>query len=299
MVKGTGNIAQRPLMKKTIAALLASLAGCSGGPRLPSGPPRGDAVLEVSGAVKGGPFRLGKAELDALPRRKVEGTDPISSRSAEWEGPELAQLASARVELTRGADTAVIHTADRRAIPIPLTFVRTLRPVLADHADGVPLPESVIAWPGANQRGLLTDPRARQWWARGVVAVEIVNGYTTYGRALAVPDGAPEGARPGADHFGARCVACHRVRKAGGEVGPDLTRVADRIAPAAFLALVARHPGWADTPESPPGEAAARQVWAFLRSVAAVESGAAEAPEAPPEKERDRDRRGRGPYPGP
>ncbi len=293
-MKGTGNIAQRPLMKKAIATLLLGFAGCSAGPRLPAGPPRGETVLEVRGAVKGGPFRLGKADLDALPHRKVEGMDPATSRTAVWEGPELAQLAIERVELVKGADTAVIRTADRRAVPIPLTFVRMLRPVLADRADGVPIPDTVVAWPGADQRALLTDPRARQWWAHDVVAIEIVNGYTTFGRALAVPYGAPEGARPGADHFGARCTACHRLRKAGGEVGPDLTRVADRIAPTTFTALLASHPGWADTPENPPGELAARQVWAFLRSVAAVEAGKADLPEAPPEKEPER--RGRAGY---
>ncbi|WP_248356940.1 c-type cytochrome [Anaeromyxobacter oryzae] len=279
-------------MKKSSAALLLAILSCSSGPRLPSGPPRGDTVVEVSGAVKGGPFRLGKADLDALPRGKVEGTDPVTGRAATWEGPQLTQLAYGRVELTKGADTAVVRTADRRAVPIPFSQIRTFRPVLADRADGVPLPDRVVAWPTGAQRGLLTDPRARLWWARGVVAIEIVNSFTTYGRALAVPDGAPEGARPGADLFGALCIACHRLRKAGGEAGPDLTRIADRIAPDAFFAMLAKHPGWTDATGEARADGGARQLWAFLRSVAAVEAGAAEPPEQPPEKERGGDRHG-------
>jgi mono/diheme cytochrome c family protein len=278
-------------MTKASAALLLVLSSCSSGPRLASGPPRGETVLEVSGAVKGGPFRLGKDELAALPRRKFEGTDPVTGRTGAWEGPELAQLASARVELTKGADTAVIRTGERHAIPIPLTIVRQLRPVLADRVDGVLTSERMIAWPSAEQRGLVSDPRAALWWARDVVAIEIVNSFTTYGRALAVPDGAPDGARPGADVFGARCIACHRVRKAGGEVGPDLTRVAERLAPGAFFTLLAKHPGWSDGGGEAAGDQGGRQLWNFLQSVAAVEAGTAEAPEAPPpEKERDRDR---------
>jgi mono/diheme cytochrome c family protein len=277
-------------MKKSSVALLLALASCSSGPRLPSGPPRGETLVEVKGAVKGAPYRLGKEELAALPRRKVEGTDPVTGRSATWEGPELLILSSTRVELKKGADTAVIRTSDGRAIPIPLTIIRTFRPVLADRADGAPIPDRLLAWPSADQRGLITDPRARLWWARDVTAIELVNGFTTYGRALAVPDGSPDGARPGADLFGAMCIACHRMRKAGGEMGPELTRVADRLPPDRFFALLARHPGWTDGQGEAPGEAAGKQVWSFLRSVAAVEAGAAELPEQPPEKEKGKDR---------
>ncbi|GAO02775.1 c-type cytochrome [Anaeromyxobacter sp. PSR-1] len=270
-------------MRKPTVLLLV-LAACSSGPRLPHVTPS-ETEVEVRGAVKGGPYPLGRAELAALPQRSVRGLDPESGRAATWEGTALAALVSDRVERTRGADVVIVRTRDRRAVPVPLTLVRQLQPVLADRADGQPLPERVIAWPTFDQRGLETDPRARLWWARGVVALELANSFTTYGRALAVPDGAADGARLGADRFGARCIGCHRVRKAGGEAGPNLSRLTDRMtADALYARMRAGHPGWSDGPEDP-GPAAARQVWSFLRAVAAFEgTGAAEEP-GPPEKD--------------
>ncbi|HET8734397.1 MAG TPA: c-type cytochrome, partial [Anaeromyxobacteraceae bacterium] len=215
-------------MRKQTALLAVLLAAACSGPQLPRSS-RGAPVLEVRGAVKHGPFRLGRADLEALPRRTVRGRDPSTGRLAAWEGPELAALVVDRVELTRGADVVLVRTADRQAVPVPLALIRQLKPVLAERADGAPLPEPVVAWPTEEQRGLETDPRARAWWAHGVVALELVNGYATLGRAVAVPPGAPDGARLGADLFAARCIACHRLRSAGGEAGPDLTRVAERM----------------------------------------------------------------------
>ena len=168
-------------MRKQTALLAALLLAACSGPRLPRSS-RGEPVLEVRGAVKHGPFRLGRADLAALPRRKVRGQDPVPGRLATWEGPSLAALVIERVELTRGADVAVIRTSDRRAVPVPLSLVRQLKPVLADRADGEPLDAPVLAWPTEEQRGLDTDPRAHAWWARGVVALELVNGYATLGR---------------------------------------------------------------------------------------------------------------------
>jgi mono/diheme cytochrome c family protein len=278
-------------MRKQTALLAAVLAAaCSAGSKLPRSA-HGEQVLEVRGAVKNGPFRLGRAELDALPRRKLRGVDPVTGRLATWEGTPLTALVVDRVELTKGADVVLVRTVDRRAVPVPLPLVRQLRPVLADRADGEPLPEPVVAWPTEEQRGLDTDPRARLWWARGVVALELVNGFSTLGRAMAVPAGAPEGARLGADLFAARCVACHRLRAAGGENGPDLTRLAGRMTEDAFRARLGGHPGWLERgPE--PGEASAQQVWAFLRAVGAVAEGTA-PPDEPPPEERSPGERGR------
>ncbi len=281
-------------MRKQTALLAALLAAaCSSGPRLPRAA-QGAPVLEVRGAVKRGPFQLGRAQLDALPRRTVRGVDPLTGQRAAFEGASLAALVIERVELTHGADLVLVRTADRRAVPIPLTLVRQLRPVLADRADGAPLREAVVAWPTEEQPGLETDPRARLWWARGVVALELVNGLSTLGRALAVPAGARDGARLGADLFGARCLACHRLRSAGGENGPDLTRLAGRMSEEAFQArLAGGHPGWRERgPE--PGEASAGQVWAFLRAVESVADGSAPPDEPPPDERRDGRRRSAG-----
>lgn len=269
-------------MRKQTALLAALLAVACSATQLPRSS-RGEQVLEVRGAVKHGPFRLGRADLAALPRRTVRGRDPGTGRLATWEGPELQALVLDRVELTRGADVALIRTADHQAVPVPLGIVRQLKPVLADRADGEPLADLVVAWPTEEQRGLDTDPRARAWWARGVVALELVNGFATLGRAVAVPPGAPDGARLGADLFAARCIACHRLRTAGGEKGPDLTYVAERMTEDAFLARLGGHPGWLERgPER--GVATAQEVWAFLRAVGTTARDGAVTDEQPPEE---------------
>lgn len=277
-------------MRKQSVALLAVLAACSSAPRLPR-TPQGESVLEVRGNVKGGPYRLGRVDLDGLPRRAVRGEDPVTGRAASWEGTVLAPLVSGRVKLTRGADTVVVRTGDGEAIAIPLTVVRQARPVLADRADGQSISERILAWPNLEQRGLQSDPRAPRWWARDVRSLELVNGYL-YARSLAVPEGASQGARLGADVFATRCSACHRLRKAGGEKGPDLTRVADRMKAQSFEVLLARHPGWAAGRAAElPGPDAVEQVWDFLRAVA---SDAANPREELPERDLDRERAERG-----
>ncbi len=256
--------------------VLGLLAACSSGPRLPN-TAHGEAVLEVRGAIKKGPYTLGRADLAKLPRRSLRGVDPATGRAATWEGVSVATLVSDRVELAKGADTVIVRTADRAAIPIPLTLVRQWKPVLADKADGVPLATPVVAWPTLEQRGLETDPRADGWWARGVVAFEIVEWQKAFASALAIPDGATDAARRGATWYGDRCLRCHRMRGAGGERGPDLTTVAARIQPGAFGALLERHPGWKETPGDAPGAQGAQELWTFLRAVAAA------AAEAKPE----------------
>jgi mono/diheme cytochrome c family protein len=253
---------------RKLGVALVLLAACSGGPRLPSSA-HGAPVIEVRGEVKNGPFSLGQADLEKLPRRELRGVDPKTGREAVWEGVSVAALVSERVDLPKGADTAVVRTANGAAIPLPLTVIRQHRPVLADRADGVRLPSPILAWPTLEQRGLATDPRLSGWWARDVLAFEIAQWQRTFGPALAIPDGAPDAARRGAAWYGDRCISCHGLRGAGGEHGPDLTRVVTRLRPAAFAALLEQHPGWRGTGGEPPGPEGAHEVWSFLHAVAA------------------------------
>jgi len=253
---------------RKLGVLLASLAACSGGARLPK-TAQGAPLVEVRGAVKQGPYALGRADLDKLPRRGVRGVDPASGREALWEGASVAEMVSARVELDKGADTVIVRTADRAAIPIPITIIRQNRPVLADRADGARLASMVLAWPTLEQRGLETDPRAAQWWARDVVAFEIAAWPKTFGAALATPEGVADAARRGSGWYAERCISCHRMRGAGGERGPDLTTVAARIERPPFAALLVKHPGWSGGGERP-GEEAVEELWAFLRAMASA-----------------------------
>ncbi len=263
-------------MRKLGFFVVAALAACASKEHLPRSA-QGAPVLEVRGAIKGGPHALGRADLDALPRLKVRGVDPRSGRLAEWEGASLAVLVNDRVELRRGADTVIIRTADGVATPIPLQMIRQWKPVLADRMDGTRVTPSEIAWPTAEQRGLATDPRAGSWWARGVVALELVDWQRTLGPALSPPDGAGDAARRGAGVYAESCICCHRLRGQGGERGPDLTSVASRLAPRRFTELLPAHPGWSERRLRGGGEEAGSDVWAFLRAVAAAPTPADEA----------------------
>jgi mono/diheme cytochrome c family protein len=280
-------------MRTPTLALIVLAAACSSShaPRLPRAP-HGEVVIELRGDVKGGPYVLGRDDLAALPRRSVRGVDPASGREAVWEGTAIAALlTNERLQLKKGADTVVVRTEDQMAIPIPLTVLRQAKPVLVDHADGVPVGNGrMLAWPSMEQRGLETDPRARLWWAKDILSLEVVNGYATYGTSLTVPPGAAQGARIGADLFGDRCMSCHQLRKAGGHKGPDLTRVADRIAAERFSAHLRNHPGWAERGLEAPGEEAIDQIWGFLRAVAAESaSGPFEEPTPLPTEREARD----------
>jgi hypothetical protein len=248
-----------------IAAILL-LAACSATkPPLPRAAP-GDAILEVRGAVQGGPYPLSERGLRALPQRAIRGMDPTTGREASWEGVPLSVLVNDRVERKKGADTVLVRTADKAAVPIPIALVRQLRPVLADRADGERVP-LVVAWPNVDQIGLTTDPRQPLWWAHDVVALEIVDFQVALGRALWPPEGAPDSARLGSDTFASRCVACHALRGSGGQKGPDLTEVATRLSLEAFRQHLETHPGWAQRGYETPGPEAALDLWAFLRAV--------------------------------
>ncbi|HET8539250.1 MAG TPA: c-type cytochrome [Anaeromyxobacter sp.] len=253
--------------------VLGLLAGCTGAPRLPH-TAQGDTVLEVRGALKKGPYALGRGDLGRLPRRTLRGLDPATGRTASWEGVSVAAIVSERVDLATGADTVIVRTADRAAIPIPLTLIRQWRPVLADRADGEPLPSAVLAWPTLEQRGLETDPRADGWWARDVVAFEIVEWERAFAAALSTPDGATDVARRGSAAYADRCLRCHRMRGAGGERGPDLTTVAARLGPGPFAALLERHPRRTTSVGEPLGPQGPDELWSFLRAVAAAPGGA-------------------------
>src|SRR5512133_220004 len=219
--------------------VLGFLSACSAGAKLPS-TAQGQTVLEVRGAIKKGPFALGRADVAKLPRRTLRGVDPTTGRTATWEGVSVAAIVSDRVDLAKGADTVIVRTSDRAAIPIPLTLVRQWKPILADTADGVRLDPPVLAWPTLEQRGLETDPRADGWWARGVVAFELVEWQKAFATALAIPDGAADAARRGATWYGDRCLRCHQMRGAGGQRGPDLTTVAARLRPGPFASMLDR-----------------------------------------------------------
>ncbi len=259
-------------MRKRTFALVLFAAACSAGPRLPR-TATGSPEVEIRGAVKRGPFSLGKADLDRLPRRTVRGVDPETGEEAEWAGPSVATMLSERIEIAKGADTALARTSEGAAIPIPLTVIRQLDPVLADRRNGVRTPARVIAWPTLEQRGLETDPRAAAWWVRNPVAFEIADWQRTFGPALATPDGAPDDARRGATAFGDRCIACHRLRGAGGQRGPDLTSVAMRMGAGQFAELLERHPVARKADGEKDAEREATELWSFLRAVAAVGGG--------------------------
>lgn len=262
--------------------LLIACGACSSRLRLPTSP-QGAPVIEVRGAVKGGPYALGQADLERLPRLRVRGEEPRGGRTALWEGASVVAFVSDRVDLRKGADTVIVRTADRAAIPVPLTIIRQLKPVLADRADGTRLATRILAWPTEQQKGLATDPRAASWWVSDVVAFELVEWQRTFGPALAAPDGAADAARRGAGVYAESCISCHRMRGQGGERGPDLTSVAARIPPGAFTALLPSHPGWQNRSAREPREETANELWAFLRSVSLATAGAAAGGE--PERE--------------
>jgi mono/diheme cytochrome c family protein len=260
------------MRKLAVALLLLAACSSSGGPRLPSRA-QGEPVLEVRGALKSGPHSLGRADLAALPQGAVRGVDPATGREALWEGVSLAAIVSERVELEKGADTVVVRTADGGAVPIPLTVVRTFKPIVAERADGARIASPLIAWPSREQRGLESEPRATGWWAHDVVALELVAWDATFAGALATPEGAPDAARLGAGWYAQRCINCHELRGVGGARGPELTMVAARLPPGSLPALLERHPGWYGLPGDPPSAEDADEIWSFLRAVAATSDG--------------------------
>ncbi len=254
------------MTRSSLSTLLLLAVACSVGTRLPRSP-RGQEVLQVRGELKGAPFRLGEADLASLKQGKVRGVDPVTGRDATYEGVDLAALLD-RLDSSAGIDTLVVRTADRRAVAVPFSVLRELRPVLAARAGGAPLEGRLVAWPNVAHHGLNTDPRAALWWARDVVALEYVSWARAFGRALRLPEGAPVGALAGATAFASRCLACHRIRQAGGGNGPDLARAGLAPTVEKLAGVLPDHPGWASSgAEAPPPEVVS-QLAAFLGTVA-------------------------------
>jgi mono/diheme cytochrome c family protein len=254
------------MTKSSLSPLLLLALACSVGTRLPRSP-RGQEVLQVRGALKGAPFRLGEADLASLRQGKVRGVDPVTGRDAIYEGVDLGALLD-RLDPSAGVDTLVVRTADRRAVAVPFSVLRELRPVLAGRAGGAPLEGGrLVAWPNVAHHGLTTDPRASLWWARDVVALEYVAWARVFGRALRLPEGAPAGALAGANAFASRCLACHRIRQAGGGNGPDLAGAGPVPTVEKLAAVLPDHPGWTNSGTAP-GPEVVPQLAAFLGAVA-------------------------------
>jgi hypothetical protein len=147
------------------------------------------------------------------------------------------------LEPTEGADTLVFVTRDGLAIPVSGPLIRQYGPLLADEADGRPVPPQLV-WPNADQRGLDADPRAATWWTGPLETVEVMAWDRTWGRALRPPPGISDEARLGAGQYALRCAACHRLHGVGGLRGPALDGAAARLGRVPFVAAVVRHPGW-------------------------------------------------------
>jgi hypothetical protein len=281
------------MRKRLVFVVVATLAAC-GGPRLPRDPTSGPPVVEVGGLAKDGPFRLGRADLAALPRRSFSAVDPATGAEAVYEGAAVAVVLADRVVTKKGADLLVVRTADQEAIPVPLWIVRQFRPILADSADGRPLDALVLAWPNVDQAGLETDPRALSWWARGVVGLDLADSERSFGRALRPPPGAGDAVRLGAEQVGHFCIACHAVRGAGGTRGPDVVRAAAALSPDAFARRVAGHRlAPRAHPEVAPSLETIGNVQAFLRAVGAAQAAGSEEPaeeRRPDERDDRRDR---------
>lgn len=264
------------MRKKSLVLLLLFAAAACSGPRLPA-TPRGEPIVTVGGDLEGGPRRLGRGDLDALPRRAFHAVDPAAGSEQVWEGAQLMAIVE-RAGAKKAADVVVARTDRKEAIAVPVAVIRQLRPVLADRVDGRSAPSLVLAWPNVDQPGLDTDPRSTTWWAHGVEALDLVEWDRTFGRALRVPPGAPDAARLGSDQFSHRCIACHALRGAGGAAGPDLTTVAERISWDGFVRTVEKHAGGRARRggETPPNALA--DLWAFLRSVATAGTASDEPP---------------------
>ncbi len=245
-------------MRTPSLALLAFAAAvaCRSAPRPRE--PRGDVVFTLEGKVENGPFRFGAADLAALPQRTFTAREPRSGALASFEGVSLAAILQ-EAELQKDVDTLTIRGASGYAVPVPLISVKQLRPVLAGRAAGRPVAEwargkgaalagPLLAWPNVDAPGLESDPRARSWWASGVVAASVDVWERTYGRVLRTPAGASDEARLGAGVFATQCLACHRLRGVGGTVGPDLTRALGSRSPDAFAASVRDHARAMDGP---------------------------------------------------
>jgi hypothetical protein len=273
-------------------ATILAVAACSSTPRARTG--TGTPVLTVHGGVVGGAARFGAPDVAQLHRRSFRAMDPRGGAEATYEGIALSRLLGEGLELDKAVDVVVVHGEDGYQVPIPLSVVRQLGPVLADRVNGTPLAEArpdaapfALVWPTRDAPGLAHDPRARWWWVDGVKRLEVISWGTTYGVALRVPTGAADEARPGADGFETSCINCHRVRGVGGSRGPELTtKLKDPVAHERFAGLVRNHAARRDAAAIAALPApSVRQIGAFLRAVALA--GPPLPGEEPPVERRD------------
>jgi len=287
---------KRWLVSLAAGGAVAVVVAACGGPQLPK-VARGEVLVTVQGKVKYGPFSLGRADLEALPRTGFRAVDPVTGREARYDGVSLGQVLSEKIEGIEGADTVVVHTATKEALPLPPMVLRQYKPILADRIDGQPVPLQ-LAWPNLDQLGLQRDARAVLWWARKVESLELVAWDRSWGRALRPPPGASDGARLGGGQYALRCTPCHQLSKVGGASGPALDGAASRLGLAGFMAALKRHAVWQERlgTELSPGDQVAGQIHAFLAAVDTAGEG--QGDEGPAEKE-DRPGKPRGAPPGP
>lgn len=266
-------------------ALLAALSSCSGPrPRLPPG----EAALTIEGRLEDGPLDLRATDLRAYPRRSFRALEPVTGREALFEGVSVEDLLADAVRPKRGVDLLVARGRGGRLALVAWTRLRDLRPILADRADGKPLADwarqagaaleaPLLAWPNLEQPGLALDPRAPAWWVSGVSALVVESWVGSYGRALSLSPEASDQARRGQARVADHCLPCHQVRGAGGTRGPELGLpgwTADRIA-----ARLEIHGAAAWLPPGAEGEAARREIAAFLQAVASTPAPAEEGKE--------------------
>lgn len=270
--------------------LLAAVFIACAGPRPRT--PRGEVVVSFEGKIEYGPYRFGKDDLPALPRRSFKAMSPASGKEAAFDGLVVSTILSDEMELGKGVDIAIFHGQDGYAIPVPIAALRQLRPILADKVNGAPVAgwdkasaPLQLAWPNVDQPGIDSDPRMRWWWVGGVKRVEMQSWVATYGRALRVPQGSSDEARLGAESISVSCVACHKVRGVGGTRGPEL-RAGAMHGDQAFADSMREHlsktSGGGAAPET--SGVVARQIAAFLRAVDLAGSRPDEEPplEQPP-----------------
>jgi len=258
-------------MRNLFPALALALLACGAKPQRTA---KGETVLSVTGRVEHGPYTFGKEDLQKLARRGFRALAPATDAPARFDGAAIAALLADVVDLKPGVDTAVFHGQNGFAVPVSLSALRQLKPILADTIDGKPASAwrpgagpLVLAWPNVDQPGIDTDPRMRWWWVTGVTKVEMLPWTATYGRALRVPAGASDDARLGADAFAVQCMACHKLRGVGGSRGPDLTQAAAKKDPQALSTSMREHlqqVAPAGTEAAPPS---LRQIAAFLHEI--------------------------------
>lgn len=272
-------------------ACTALLAACTG--LVLRKPVPGDALV-IAGKVEKGPYGISAAELATRPRRILRGVEPRSGIEAAFEGLDLAPMLTEGLARLPGTDLVIFYGQGGVRAAIPLNVIRQSRPVLASTADGKPVDERIpgagpllLAWPDAEQPGLDTDPRLRWFWVRGVTRLDFAVWQEGYGRALRAPPGSTDEARRGADAFGSSCIPCHKLRRVGGDAGPELTTLLARGDEARLLAILPGHlaarSSAAGAPEVSP--ATARELAAFLHAVAMTGQdpvGEEEVKEPPP-----------------